>query len=134
MFFKTWQNSQESNCVGVSFWKKQSGASWLKRDSDTEIFLWVLQNFQEHLLWRTLKNGCLLICFMKINNLPQRDKKRLNLKYLSPLVLSYQQMLLFPNNFTFPRNLYWPSKFQFLRYKFSLNTRSEALNKPTCNL
>ena len=41
-------------------------------------------------------NGCLLICFMKINHLPQRDQRR-QLKYLSALVLLYtSEYLCFP--------------------------------------
>ena len=30
----------------------------LKRESNTGYFLWILQNFQEHLFWRTSANGC----------------------------------------------------------------------------
>ena len=31
-------------------------ASLLKRDSNTGVFLWILQNFTEHLFWRTSVN------------------------------------------------------------------------------
>ena len=30
----------------------------LKRDSNAGVFLWILRNFSEHLLWRTFANGC----------------------------------------------------------------------------
>ena len=33
-------------------------ATLLKTDSNTGVFLWNLQNFQEHLFWRTLENNC----------------------------------------------------------------------------
>ena len=30
----------------------------LTRDSNTGVFLWILQNFKEHRFWRTYVNGC----------------------------------------------------------------------------
>ena len=40
-------------------WKMAWGLQlYLKRDSGTSIFLWVLQNFQERLLCRTLPDDC----------------------------------------------------------------------------
>ena len=30
----------------------------LKRDSSTGVFLWILQNLQEHLVWKTSANNC----------------------------------------------------------------------------
>ena len=33
-------------------------ATLLKRGSNTSVFLWILRNFQEYLLWRTSANGC----------------------------------------------------------------------------
>ena len=33
-------------------------ANLLKRDSDTGVFLWLMRNFLEHLLWKLSVNGC----------------------------------------------------------------------------
>ena len=30
----------------------------LKRDYNSNVFIWILRNFQEHLFWRTSANGC----------------------------------------------------------------------------
>ena len=38
-------------------------ATLLKRDCNTGIFLWILRNFQEYLLWKTSANGC--FCALK---------------------------------------------------------------------
>ena len=37
---------------------KRRLATLLKRNSNTDIFLWILRNFQEHLIWKTSANGC----------------------------------------------------------------------------
>ena len=37
-------------------------ATVLKRESNTCAFLWLSQNFYEHLFWRTTANGCFWIC------------------------------------------------------------------------
>ena len=53
------------------FFNKVAGlrpATLLKRDSGTVVFLWILRNFQEHLLYRTLLDDCfyvLLLYLMK---------------------------------------------------------------------
>ena len=45
------QNPQENTCTGGPFLLKlQAWATYLKKDSGTSIFLWILWNFQEHLL------------------------------------------------------------------------------------
>ena len=33
-------------------------ATLLKKDPKKAVFLWILQNFYEHLLWRISANGC----------------------------------------------------------------------------
>ena len=56
VFLKISQNSKENTCVGVSFLitLQVSGLQlYLKRDSDTDVFLWILRNFQEYLFYRT---------------------------------------------------------------------------------
>ena len=32
-----------------------------KSDSNTDVFLWIFRNFEEHLFWRTSAYGCLWI-------------------------------------------------------------------------
>ena len=64
LFLKTLQYSQENTCDGGSFSVKMQDfgpVTLLKRDSNTGVFLWILQNFQEHLSWKTSVNGCLNI-------------------------------------------------------------------------
>ena len=62
MFLKVLQNSRESICVRVSFWKNR-----LIKKPSTQVFscefckTFKITYFQE---WLTA-NGCLLICFMK---------------------------------------------------------------------
>ena len=43
MFLKISQNSQENACVRISFLIKLQ--AWGKSHSDTDVFLWTLQNF-----------------------------------------------------------------------------------------
>ena len=53
--------SQENTCVGVSFLVKLQAfrpVTILKRDSNTDIFLWISGNLQEHQFWRAFANGC----------------------------------------------------------------------------
>ena len=47
VFLKTLQNSQENNCVEASSLIN----CWLKKDSDTGVFLLILRNFYEHLFY-----------------------------------------------------------------------------------
>ena len=49
VFLKISEHSQENTCAGVSF--------ALKRDSDTGVFLWIFQNFKEHLFWRNVQTA-----------------------------------------------------------------------------
>ena len=43
---------------GCSLEKLIRSATLLKRDSDTDVFFWILCNFQETLFWRTSASGC----------------------------------------------------------------------------
>ena len=36
-------------------------ATWLKKDTDVGVLLWIFRNFQEHLLYKTLPGGCFCI-------------------------------------------------------------------------
>ena len=49
LLLKSLQYSQENTSVWISL---------LKRDSKTSVFLWILQNFSEHLFWKTSMYGC----------------------------------------------------------------------------
>ena len=56
VFLKISQNLQENTCTTVSFLIKLQASDlqlYQKRDSGTGVFLWILQNFQEHLFYRT---------------------------------------------------------------------------------
>ena len=46
-------------------------ATSLERDSNTGVFLWILQNFQEHLFWKTSTCGC----FYKLQKFLQSYRK-----------------------------------------------------------
>ena len=53
MFLEISQNSQEITCARASFLKEAWGLQlYLKRDSGTGVFQWILRNF-EHLFYRT---------------------------------------------------------------------------------
>ena len=68
VFLKVLQISQESTCVGVSFFTKFQAfrpATILKRDSYTGVFLWNSRNSEEHLFWKTSERLLLCIdCFI----------------------------------------------------------------------
>ena len=53
------QNWQENTCARVSFLiKSQAKAcTFIKKDPDTDVFLWILRNFCEHLSKNT-SSGC----------------------------------------------------------------------------
>ena len=63
LFLKSMQYLQETPVL-ESLFNKVAGvqvirpSTLLKRDSNTGIFLWILQNIYEHLFWRTYAIGC----------------------------------------------------------------------------
>ena len=63
MFFKITQNAQENTCARVSLliklWSWDLQLYW-KRDSGTDIFLWILRNSLEHLFHRNPPGDCFL--------------------------------------------------------------------------
>ena len=55
------QNSQENTSVRVYFLIRLQASGlqlYLKRDSGTGAFLWILRNFQEHVFYRTPPEDC----------------------------------------------------------------------------
>ena len=64
LFLKILWYSQENTCVWVSFLLKLQAfrpLNILEMDFNTDIFLWISGNLQEHLFWRTFANGCFCI-------------------------------------------------------------------------
>ena len=60
MLLKILQYSQKNTCVGAYFLIKLQAikpVTLLRRDSKTNIFLWISQNFWEHLFWRTFQSS-----------------------------------------------------------------------------
>ena len=55
LFSKIWQWSQEYTYVGVSF---NHDCNFVKRNSNTGVFLWILRNFEEHIFYRTSPGDC----------------------------------------------------------------------------
>ena len=56
------QYSHKKTCFEVSYQTKIqtfSPKTLLKRGSNKVAFLWILQNFEEQLFWRTSANDCL---------------------------------------------------------------------------
>ena len=45
-------------CWSLFLIKLEAFRSDSKRDSNIGLFLWILQNFEEHLFWRISANGC----------------------------------------------------------------------------
>ena len=63
VFLETLQNSQENTCTSL-FFKKVAGlrpATLLKKESGTGVSLWIVQNFLEHLFYRTTLDDCFSI-------------------------------------------------------------------------
>ena len=61
VFLEISRNSQENTCAGVSILitLQDSGLQpYLKRDSCTGVFLWILQNFLEYLSLHNTSDGC----------------------------------------------------------------------------
>ena len=131
MFLRVLQNSQESICVGVSFWKNRMIKKTLTQVFSCE-FCKIFKNtyFDE----RLTANGCLLIYFMKINHLPQRDQK--NIWDICQLwccctpanICNIPQK---PHVSTWSVLTNQVSNLVRWNYKFSLNLRAEEPNKPT---
>ena len=100
---------------------KQRAGGLLKRYFSIDAFLWVFNTY-----WTPIYTY-LLICFMKINNLPQKGNKRIGViitqrgnnswsicqlwccKYLCLL-----KQIWFRSSLTFLRELYSPIKFEIL--------------------
>ena len=53
VFLKFSLNSLESTCVGVSFLisYRPEACDFIKKDSGTSVFLWILLNFQEYVFY-----------------------------------------------------------------------------------
>ena len=60
----------------------------LKRHSNTGVFLWTLQNFQEQLFWRTSGNGC----FCSLSLLFSSEKSLSSLKAHSKVWGNFRQL------------------------------------------
>ena len=60
MSLKILQYSEKNTCVGVSFSIKLQAikpVTLLTRESNADIFLWISQNFWEHLFWTTFRSS-----------------------------------------------------------------------------
>ena len=69
--------------------------SLLKRDSNTDVFLWISRNFQEHLFWRTSANGCfcwlcLVNFFEGLTEVPLTQHKQENNKITELIMNTYK--------------------------------------------
>ena len=60
MLLEISQNSQENTSAKVSFLIKlqAEACSFVKKDSGTCVFLWILWNLKEHLFYRTPSDDC----------------------------------------------------------------------------
>ena len=61
IFLEISQNSQENTCPRDSFLIKLQASGlqlYLKRVSGTDVFPWILRNFQEHLFLQNISGGC----------------------------------------------------------------------------
>ena len=52
-------------------------ATWLKRDSNTGNFLWILRNFLEQLFWRPSANDCFYNCQLLFHETHQNNPRDL---------------------------------------------------------
>ena len=70
MFLKILEISQEKTNVRVFFSKVKGlqACVFIKRDSNTGVFLWTLRNFKEHIFWRTSSNYCFCISKIQTRN------------------------------------------------------------------
>ena len=69
VFLEISQNSQENTCARVFLIKLQALGLQLykKRHSGTGVFLWILQNLQEHFFLQNTSGGCFSIkCFDEV--------------------------------------------------------------------
>ena len=118
VFLEISENSQENACARVSFliklqpsyfpvfglnteiygvnlseYKKIRDLQlYLKRDSGTGVFLWILRNFQEHFFYRTPLDGC----FWKIIYSKWQEKKIREYKESQLNIYDYES---FPEEF-----------------------------------
>ena len=61
VFLKTSKKSQENTCARVFFlmkWQISACQFVKKRDSDANVFLWILRSFQNHFIYSTLPRDC----------------------------------------------------------------------------
>ena len=111
MFLEISQNSQENNCVWVSFLMKL----YLKNDYGTGVFLWILWNFLKHffyrwlLLYRKKRTGNSKVRMMKFLALALHFLARITLTLISSSVitgcfqkLNFQEFNLVIWNFLLP--------------------------------
>ena len=113
MFIKISRNSNKSNCVGVSIWRKATRRRVINERLQHRYFP---VSFTKFFITTILKNfGEWLLTNLFCENKPPCPKEiRKDNMYLSALVLLYQQIFVFPGSLVFPRDLHWPIKFQIL--------------------
>ena len=58
MFLETSQNSHENTCARVSLFRDWNLKLYLKRDSGTAVFMWILRNYSEHFFFQNTSGGC----------------------------------------------------------------------------
>ena len=61
LVLENFANSQENTCA---WWASGLQLYW-KRDSSRGVFLWILQNFQEHLFLKNTSGGCFCLSIFK---------------------------------------------------------------------
>ena len=60
MFLENWQNSEKNTCARVSFLIncRPQACNFIKKDSGTGIFLWILPNFWENFFYTRPLDDC----------------------------------------------------------------------------
>ena len=122
MLFVVLQTSQESTCVEVSFCKNFQ-AERLKKDSNTGVFLWRLQNFSEHFFNRTppLTASAPLVAVSVF----------LLKKWLNSYFTTF---LWHTDNFFFSTHCLMYKKLNSFAYKFVVNFQVFEITLSGCNL
>ena len=102
----------------------------LKTDSNTDVFLWILQNAKEHLFWRTFSNDCFSNLFNATSKLWLRIFKHWgivssnilsNQTFIVRECLPFYYLVVFNNTLMEKLLLYWKNS---LKYKVGCFWRS----------
>ena len=107
--------------------EKYQPNGWLKRNSDTVVFLWLVKSFKNTYFEEFTQNNTIMICFVKINHLPWQGWEKITAGVFVSFCVAVPSNT--PFVFTWPVLTNQISNLLRSNYKLSWHIRAEAPSK-----